>query len=322
MSDELVVTTDDGSYGRQGLVTEPLAELARAGRRIDRVLAIGPVPMMRAVAEATRPYGVPTIVVASTRSWSTAPGCAAAAGCRSAARASSPASTAPSSTPTRSTSTVLTQRNAMYREAERRSLERVPGRSGRRSAKGPSRLRPAEGGGGRLASPARWRWRDDPRAAVDQGARQDAAPADAGAGPGGSRADFDEVNLGYDPPSWRSPRRCAASSAPARSASTAARSASRSREFVALVADGDFLGAAAKMREDNVLPAICGRVCPQEDQCEGACVAGQEGRAARHRPPRALRRRLRAPESGRIGLPPSAPATGKRWRSSAAGPPA
>jgi glutamate synthase (NADPH/NADH) small chain len=44
------------------------------------------------------------------------------------------------------------------------------------------------------------------------------------------------------------------------------------REFVQLIVAGDYLGAAAKIREDNVLPAITGRVCPQEDHCEGNCL--------------------------------------------------
>jgi len=47
-------------------------------------------------------------------------------------------------------------------------------------------------------------------------------------------------------------------------------------EFIALVADGNFLGAAEKMKEDNLLPAICGRVCPQEEQCEVKCVVGKK----------------------------------------------
>jgi len=47
-------------------------------------------------------------------------------------------------------------------------------------------------------------------------------------------------------------------------------------EFIALVADGNFLGAAEKMKEDNLLPAICGRVCPQEEQCEIKCVVGKK----------------------------------------------
>ncbi|NTV02205.1 MAG: NADPH-dependent glutamate synthase [Chlorobiaceae bacterium] len=47
-------------------------------------------------------------------------------------------------------------------------------------------------------------------------------------------------------------------------------------QFIKLIAEGDFLGAARKVKEDNVLPAICGRVCPQEDQCEKVCVIGKK----------------------------------------------
>lgn len=57
-SDELHIVTDDGSYGKKGLVTDVLKELLPA----DLVVAIGPVPMMRAVAELTRPPGVKTVV--------------------------------------------------------------------------------------------------------------------------------------------------------------------------------------------------------------------------------------------------------------------
>jgi ferredoxin/flavodoxin---NADP+ reductase len=62
ISHEVFVTTDDGSYGRKGLVIDPLKELIAAGRRIDLVLAIGPVRMMQAVAEVTRPPAIPTVV--------------------------------------------------------------------------------------------------------------------------------------------------------------------------------------------------------------------------------------------------------------------
>jgi len=60
-SDEIIVTTDDGSYKRHGMVTEPLRELLEQGG-IDEVLAIGPVPMMRAVSEMTKEYNVRTQV--------------------------------------------------------------------------------------------------------------------------------------------------------------------------------------------------------------------------------------------------------------------
>jgi len=62
VSDELIVTTDDGSYGRKGLVTEPLLELLQSGTRIDRVIAIGPSIMMKFAARTTEPFGVPTMV--------------------------------------------------------------------------------------------------------------------------------------------------------------------------------------------------------------------------------------------------------------------
>ncbi|HSL27193.1 MAG TPA: sulfide/dihydroorotate dehydrogenase-like FAD/NAD-binding protein, partial [Acidimicrobiia bacterium] len=54
--------TDDGSHGRHGLVTDVLAELLDDPEPIDRVLAVGPIPMMRAVAEMTRPRGIETVV--------------------------------------------------------------------------------------------------------------------------------------------------------------------------------------------------------------------------------------------------------------------
>ena len=58
---EVVVCTDDGSYGRHGFVTEALKDLCEAGG-IDEVFAVGPVPMMRACSELTRPYGIKTTV--------------------------------------------------------------------------------------------------------------------------------------------------------------------------------------------------------------------------------------------------------------------
>jgi ferredoxin/flavodoxin---NADP+ reductase len=58
---EVVTCTDDGSYGRHGFVTEALKDLLDAGG-VDAVYAVGPVPMMRAVSEMTRPYGVHTTV--------------------------------------------------------------------------------------------------------------------------------------------------------------------------------------------------------------------------------------------------------------------
>jgi len=66
VSDELIVTTDDGSYGRKALVTEPLKELLETRKDIARIWAIGPAIMMKFVALTTRPFNVPTIVSLNT----------------------------------------------------------------------------------------------------------------------------------------------------------------------------------------------------------------------------------------------------------------
>jgi ferredoxin--NADP+ reductase len=62
VSDQLIICTDDGSYGRKGLVTAPLKEMLEAGRRIDRIWAVGPAVMMKFCALTAQPFGVPIVV--------------------------------------------------------------------------------------------------------------------------------------------------------------------------------------------------------------------------------------------------------------------
>jgi NAD(P)H-flavin reductase len=66
VSDELIVTTDDGSYGEKGFVSDALKKIHDAGKPMDKVVAIGPPIMMRVVAEMTRPWNVPTVVSLNT----------------------------------------------------------------------------------------------------------------------------------------------------------------------------------------------------------------------------------------------------------------
>ena len=62
VSTELFITTDDGSYGHHGFVTQILQKFIDDGCKVDFVLGVGPVPMMRAVSEVSRPYNIPTMV--------------------------------------------------------------------------------------------------------------------------------------------------------------------------------------------------------------------------------------------------------------------
>jgi ferredoxin--NADP+ reductase len=62
ISNVLKVCTDDGSYGIHGFVTQELKRMLDEKERVDRILGVGPVPMMKALCNMTRPYGVKTIV--------------------------------------------------------------------------------------------------------------------------------------------------------------------------------------------------------------------------------------------------------------------
>ncbi|MDD2485005.1 MAG: sulfide/dihydroorotate dehydrogenase-like FAD/NAD-binding protein [bacterium] len=62
VSDVVHYTTDDGSYGLHGFVTDAVKNIVEGGEKVDKVIAIGPLPMMKAVADLTRNYGISTVV--------------------------------------------------------------------------------------------------------------------------------------------------------------------------------------------------------------------------------------------------------------------
>jgi glutamate synthase (NADPH) small chain len=120
---------------------------------------------------------------------------------------------------------------------------------------------------------------------------------------------FDEVNLGFSSlDACTEGSRCLACAKPGCQVDCPV--GVKIKEIIELICAGDFLAAAAKLREDNSLPAITGRVCPQESQCEGGCVTGKKGK------PVAIGNLERfiadfERQSGQLGLPAIAPPTGK-----------
>ena len=123
VSDALYVTTDDGSYGEKGLVTDKLRELIGAGEKINLVLAVGPVPMMKAVADLTREHGIKTIVSLNPIMID---GTGMCGGCRVLVGGKSQFACVdgPEFDAHQVDFGVLMQRNRMYRDAEKESLER------------------------------------------------------------------------------------------------------------------------------------------------------------------------------------------------------
>jgi ferredoxin/flavodoxin---NADP+ reductase len=122
VSDTVFVTTDDGSYADKGLVTDKLRQLIENGTRIDLVLAVGPIPMMRAVAEMTRKERIRTVVSLNPIMID---GTGMCGGCRVLVEGKSQFACVdgPEFDAHRVDFAVLVQRNAMYRDAEKRSMD-------------------------------------------------------------------------------------------------------------------------------------------------------------------------------------------------------
>jgi ferredoxin--NADP+ reductase len=124
--DGVLLCTDDGSYGAKGLVTDVLKSLIESGRKPDLVLAIGPIPMMRAVAKTTAALGIRTIVSLNSIM---VDGTGMCGGCRVLVGDSSKFACVdgPEFDAHEVDFDVLTQRNRMYRQKESESLEAFRG---------------------------------------------------------------------------------------------------------------------------------------------------------------------------------------------------
>jgi ferredoxin--NADP+ reductase len=121
VSDALMMTTDDGSYADKGFVTDKLRQLIQNGTRIDQVIAVGPIVMMKAVAEMTRKENIHTVVSLNPIMID---GTGMCGGCRVLIDGKSEFACVdgPEFDAHKVDFSVLVQRNAMYREAEQKSM--------------------------------------------------------------------------------------------------------------------------------------------------------------------------------------------------------
>jgi ferredoxin/flavodoxin---NADP+ reductase len=121
VSDALMITTDDGSYADKGFVTDKLRQLIENGARIDLVIAVGPIVMMKAVSEMTRKEQIHTVVSLNPIMID---GTGMCGGCRVLIDGKSEFACVdgPEFDAHKVDFSVLVQRNAMYRDAEQRSM--------------------------------------------------------------------------------------------------------------------------------------------------------------------------------------------------------
>ncbi len=242
-SDRLYVVTDDGSYGEKGLVLAPLQRLLEEGNRYDQVLVIGPMVMMKAVCELTRPYGIKTVVSMNAIM---VDGTGMCGGCRVTVDGKTRFACVdgPEFDGHLINFDEAIARSRMYRGFEEHARDdacRLVEKEAKMSKSAPRQEMPTR----------------DP---IERG------------------RDFEEVALGFDQAA----------------AVTEARRCLQCKHkpcvggcpvgidipgFIARIAEHDPLGAWEVLNRDTALPAVCGRVCPQESQCEGVCVRAAKGEA-------------------------------------------
>ncbi|OGU14126.1 MAG: glutamate synthase (NADPH), homotetrameric [Geobacteraceae bacterium GWC2_53_11] len=252
LSESVRITTEDGSVGRKGFVTAELADLIADPERAPQlVVAVGPVPMMRAVAELTRPHGIETVVSLNPVMID---GTGMCGGCR--VVVSGVAKFACVDGPEFDGHLVdfdsLSDRLTTYRNFE--ELARHAADECRLTCEAPRETLSVKD---RLAIPR-----------VHMPEREAEVR---------SRT-FDEVNLGlgYDQ-AVREAQRCI--QCKHRPCVNGCPVGVSIPEFISALAAENLPEAARILQGDNALPAVCGRVCPQETQCEAQCVCGVKGDA-------------------------------------------
>jgi glutamate synthase (NADPH/NADH) small chain len=250
ISNELLCTTEDGSLGEKGFVTQPLERMLdkQNGGRPQAVYAIGPVPMMKAVANLTRKYGVKTIVSLNPLM---VDGTGMCGGCR--VTVGGETKFACVDGPEFDGHLVdfdeLAERQAAYHELDEHGCRIVP------------KIKEAELGHKVLS--AKERLKIARVAMLEQDADE-------------RSRNFSEVNLGLTPElAILEAQRCI--QCKNRPCVSGCPVEVRIPDFLECVAADDFAGAARILLTDNALPATTGRVCPQETQCEGICVRGKKG---------------------------------------------
>ncbi len=256
--DDLHLATDDGSCGRRGFPTEILQEMLEGEEPVDAVYAVGPVPMMKAVSDVTRPFGVKTVVSLNPIM---VDGTGMCGGCRVtvAGETKFACVDGPEFDGHDVDFQELMRRLRQYdRTPKARLLPRYE--SAHRCDAAHTRLQQAMLDAGREAERAV----DIPRQPMPE------QPADK------RTSNFEEVPFGLRPEqAMMEANRCLQCRNP--QCVEGCPVGIDIPGFIRLIAEEDFLGAARKLKLDNTLPAVCGRVCPQEDQCEANCVLARRG---------------------------------------------
>ncbi len=245
VSDHLYFTTDDGSFGYNGFVTGKLQDLLDSGQSFDHVLAIGPLVMMRAISDLTRKYAIPTTVSLNTIM---VDGTGMCGGCR-----------VQVGTETKFTCvdgpefdghlvdyTGIIQRTRSYKDDQECRLD------------------------AQIAVLDEAELLDSVTILEKQRQVMPELPID------NRIHNFEEVAIGFtEEQALAEAERCLQCRSPR--CVVGCPVSVQIPDFITLIKEKKYVEAGLKIKQDNTLPMVCGRVCPQTDQCEGACILLKKG---------------------------------------------
>lgn len=245
VSDHLYFTTDDGSFGYNGFVTGKLQDLLDSGHTFDHVLAIGPLFMMRAISDLTRKYAIPTTVSLNTIM---VDGTGMCGGCRVQVgdKTKFTCVDGPEFDGHLVDYTSIIQRTRAYKDDEDCRLDaQIEDLDDEALLES-------------VAVLEKQRQRM-PELSIDSRIRS-----------------FEEVALGFtEEQALAEAERCLQCRNPR--CVVGCPVSVQIPDFIRLLKENKYVEAGLKIKQDNSLPMVCGRVCPQTDQCEGSCILQKKG---------------------------------------------
>ena len=265
ISNELLIATDDGSKGFHGFPTQILQEMIDNKKKIDIVFAVGPVPLMGAVCKVTKPYNIKTIV-------SLNPIMVDATGMCGACRVEVGGKTkfacvdGPEFDGHQVDFGMLMKRLRTYNDAYTEEIQKdAQAEASQMDEVKAETYKKVEG---ELLSQ---------QTVLKEGKKKIKIPRQIMPQQSAKTRikNFKEVPFGYSiEQAQREASRCIQCKKPLCFEGCPVNIDIPA--FIKLIGEGDFIGAARKIKETNGLPAVCGRVCPQEDQCEKVCIVGKK----------------------------------------------
>lgn len=264
-SDEVIIMTDDGSYGKKGLITEGIEEIIKR-EKVNKCFCIGPAIMMKFVSLLTKKYEIPTDVSLNTIMVDGTGMCGA---CRITVGGKTKfvCVDGPEFDAHQVDFDEMLKRMGAFKEIEREEIHKL-GHTECEAEKEKKDDRNAD-------------WREALRKSIKAKERTDIPRAKMNELDPEYRSHSrkEEVNLGLDEKqALTEAKRCLDCANP--TCMTGCPVGINIPKFIKNIERGEFLKAAQTLKETSALPAVCGRVCPQEKQCESRCIHLKMGKQA------------------------------------------